>query len=200
MIPEERLAELARLADHAAAWRHVWAVEAKSLTTARQGQLAAKEVVLAVPDLLAEVKRLYGKLADANYDMARSAGEVARVTRERDEARAERDAISAGRDRLRRQAQRLNVPMVNKLRRCAADTSSNWDGQITIYPPEARGLTALIDAATDQTAAEDGGKALPRRSPSAQEIRDAIGAWRHHTGDTAPTRHIGGINEHRELA
>jgi hypothetical protein len=69
MTPE-RIAELARLADVAAAWRHVWAVEAKSLTTARQGQLAAKEVVLAVPDLLAEVER---------------------VTRQRDEALRERD-------------------------------------------------------------------------------------------------------------
>lgn len=42
----------------------------------------------------------------------------------------------------------LNQPMVAKLRRCAADISSNWDGQINIYPPEARELVALIDAAT----------------------------------------------------
>ncbi len=40
---------------------------------------------------------------------------------------------------------RLNGPMVARLRRCAADTSSNWDGAITIYPPEARELVALID-------------------------------------------------------
>lgn len=45
---------------------------------------------------------------------------------------------------------RLNEPMVAKLRRCAADTSSNWDGQVTIYPPEARELVALIDAATGE--------------------------------------------------
>ncbi len=47
-----------------------------------------------------------------------------------------------------RRAQRLNGPMVAKLRRCAADTSPNWDGQIAIYPPEARELVALIDAAS----------------------------------------------------
>lgn len=41
---------------------------------------------------------------------------------------------------------RLNGPMVARLRGCAADTSSNWDGKITIYPPEARELVALIDA------------------------------------------------------
>ena len=40
---------------------------------------------------------------------------------------------------------RLNGPMVERLRRCAADTSSNWDGAVTIYPPDARGLVALID-------------------------------------------------------
>jgi len=42
---------------------------------------------------------------------------------------------------------RLNVPMVARLRECAADTSANWDGKINIYPPEARELVALIDAA-----------------------------------------------------
>lgn len=39
----------------------------------------------------------------------------------------------------------LNGPMVARLRQCAADTSPNWDGKITIYPPEARELVALID-------------------------------------------------------
>lgn len=43
------------------------------------------------------------------------------------------------------QPPRLNKPMVARLRACAADTSSNWDGQITIYPLEARDLVALID-------------------------------------------------------
>ena len=41
----------------------------------------------------------------------------------------------------------LNGPMLGRLRQCAADTSSNWDGKITIYPPEARELVALIDSA-----------------------------------------------------
>jgi hypothetical protein len=36
--------------------------------------------------------------------------------------------------------------MVARLRGCAADTSPNWDGRVTIYPPEARELVALIDA------------------------------------------------------
>jgi hypothetical protein len=40
---------------------------------------------------------------------------------------------------------RLNKPMVARLRRCAADTSPSWDGAVTIYPPEARDLIALID-------------------------------------------------------
>lgn len=40
---------------------------------------------------------------------------------------------------------RLNGPMEARLRQCAADTSSNWAGKITIYPTEARELVALID-------------------------------------------------------
>jgi hypothetical protein len=43
-------------------------------------------------------------------------------------------------------ARSLNEPMLNRLRQCAADASPNRDGQITIYPPEARHLVALIDA------------------------------------------------------
>lgn len=39
----------------------------------------------------------------------------------------------------------LNQPMVAKLRVCAADASPNWDGRVTIYPPEAAGLIAFID-------------------------------------------------------
>ena len=49
----------------------------------------------------------------------------------------------------RAEARRLNGPMVARLRKCAADTSANWDGKITIYPPEARELVALIDASAD---------------------------------------------------
>jgi hypothetical protein len=40
----------------------------------------------------------------------------------------------------------LNGPMVNRLRACAADTTPNWEGATTVYPPETRGLVALIDA------------------------------------------------------
>jgi hypothetical protein len=40
---------------------------------------------------------------------------------------------------------RLNGPMVERLRKCAADTDPNWAGRITIYPPEARELVELID-------------------------------------------------------
>lgn len=39
----------------------------------------------------------------------------------------------------------LNGPMVDRIRRCAADTSPNWDGHIRLYPPESRGLINLID-------------------------------------------------------
>lgn len=40
----------------------------------------------------------------------------------------------------------LNTAMLDRLRRCAADTSPNWEGSITIYPPEARELVDLVDA------------------------------------------------------
>ena len=45
---------------------------------------------------------------------------------------------------IHQKATRLNEPMVARLHKCAADTDPNWAGQITIYPPEARNLTALI--------------------------------------------------------
>lgn len=45
------------------------------------------------------------------------------------------------------QVRHLNGPMLARLRACAADTSPNWDGKVTIYPPEARDLVSLIDAA-----------------------------------------------------
>jgi hypothetical protein len=48
-------------------------------------------------------------------------------------------------DAQRAKPTRLNGPMVARLRKCAADTSANWDGRITIYPPEARELVGLID-------------------------------------------------------
>lgn len=35
--------------------------------------------------------------------------------------------------------------MIDRLRTCAADKSPNNVGRITIYPPEARELIALID-------------------------------------------------------
>lgn len=63
------------------------------------------------------------------------------------ELEAEVKRLTAERDLLRRRVQRLNVPMVARLRKCAADDSPNWDGKINIYPREARQLTALIDAA-----------------------------------------------------
>jgi len=43
-------------------------------------------------------------------------------------------------------ATHLNGPMVEKLRKCAADYSPDWSGKITVYPPEARQLVELIDA------------------------------------------------------
>lgn len=43
------------------------------------------------------------------------------------------------------QARHLNGPLLTKLRRCAADTSQNWDGAVTVYPQETRGLVALVD-------------------------------------------------------
>lgn len=48
-----------------------------------------------------------------------------------------------------RRAGRLNGPMVERLRACAADTDPDWAGAITIYPPEARELVDLVDADAD---------------------------------------------------
>jgi len=52
---------------------------------------------------------------------------------------------------LRRAGRQLNGPMLARLRKCAADTSSSWDGKITIYPPEAQGLVALVAAVESLT-------------------------------------------------
>lgn len=63
-------------------------------------------------------------------------------------AEQQRDLALAKLEQLRaatRPPIRLNGPMVERLRRCAADTSGNWGGQITVYPPEARQLVELID-------------------------------------------------------
>lgn len=51
---------------------------------------------------------------------------------------------------------RLNRPMVEKLRKCAADYSPDWSGKVTVYPMEARQLVQLIDTAIS-------GKPLLRR-------------------------------------
>lgn len=40
----------------------------------------------------------------------------------------------------------LNRPMLDQLRKAAADTSPNWDVTATVYPPSARDLVALVDA------------------------------------------------------
>lgn len=45
----------------------------------------------------------------------------------------------------------LNGPMVDRIRQCAADTSSSWIGAMTLYPPEARQLVALIDEGREIT-------------------------------------------------
>lgn len=50
-------------------------------------------------------------------------------------------------------ALRLNHPMVQRLRGCAADTDPDWAGKITIYPPEARSLVALIDQSAEHNGA-----------------------------------------------
>jgi hypothetical protein len=80
-------------------------------------------------------------------------------------------------------ARQLNGPMVARLRRCAADTSPNWDGAVTVYPPESRDLVALIDyllAATGPTATPetrqepDGGPAVPVDAPGAQRPTEGV--------------------------
>jgi hypothetical protein len=63
-------------------------------------------------------------------------------------------------DTVRLILQRINKPMLEKLRRCAADDSPNWDGRVTIYGPEARGLLALIDAISRGTPSD-----TPRPGP-----------------------------------
>jgi hypothetical protein len=60
------------------------------------------------------------------------------------------DALGVTRAPVSEQVHRLNGPMLARLRECAADTSSNWDGKITIYPPEARELVSLVDAALSE--------------------------------------------------
>lgn len=75
---------------------------------------------------------------------------VAHLAGERDALRAQVEALTAERDRAREavsKVEHLNQPMLTRLRKCAADTSPNWDGAVTLYPPETRGLVALIDAA-----------------------------------------------------
>lgn len=51
-----------------------------------------------------------------------------------------------GQAAVRAAAERLNGPMMQRLRACAADASPNWDGAVTVYPPAARGLVALVDS------------------------------------------------------
>ena len=46
----------------------------------------------------------------------------------------------------------LNQPMLARLRQCAADTSDSWIGRVTVYPPEARPLVALLDAVAGMVA------------------------------------------------
>lgn len=48
----------------------------------------------------------------------------------------------------------LNGPLLARLRQCAADTSGSWIGAMTVYPPEARGLVAFIDAVAGLAQAE----------------------------------------------
>lgn len=55
-------------------------------------------------------------------------------------------------------ARRLNQPMVERLRRCAADTRPDWAGAVTVYPPETRGLVALIDLLLNETGARPAGR------------------------------------------
>lgn len=63
-------------------------------------------------------------------------------------------AAEAARDRLAAivdKARSLNRPMVHRLRSCAADTSPNWEGETTVYPPETRNLVRLLDLITEGT-------------------------------------------------
>lgn len=61
------------------------------------------------------------------------------------------EALGVTRAPVSEQVSRLNEPMLVRLRKCAADTSASWDGRITIYPPEARALVLLIDAALSES-------------------------------------------------
>lgn len=79
-------------------------------------------------------------------------------------------------------ADRLNAPLVERLRACAADTSPDWAGRITIYPGEARLLVALIDAAAaSPTPAGQTDETLRARFESIPELSDETagedGCW-----------------------
>lgn len=76
-------------------------------------------------------------------DLGSALAELRRVECERDIALDEQDRLRTLLSEQR--PPQLNGPMVLRLRKCAADTSPNWDGKITIYPPEARQLIDLID-------------------------------------------------------
>lgn len=94
-----------------------------------------------------EAARLSAAARDANDDL------VAQVEKAREQVsivEESRSDLIVEQHRLAEAARRLNVPMVAKLRKCAADTSSNWDGKVTVYPPEARALVALIDTAASK--------------------------------------------------
>jgi hypothetical protein len=107
----------------------------------------------------------------------------------------EREAFQRGvvagrrREREARQASKgqeprisLNWPAVEALRVCAADTSPNWEGAITVtsphwegaitvYPPGAPGLVMLIDAYLDGDLVAYG------RGQAAKAIRDLANRW-----------------------
>lgn len=95
----------------------------------------------------------------------------------RDLLRTSRDAgITEGLRRaadVGRAVEHLNRPMVDRLRRCAADTTPNWDGAVTVYPLETRGLVALIDAALALGGPEP--VEQPEATPEQSQARDVAG-------------------------
>jgi len=92
---------------------------------------------------------------------------------------------------------RLNGPMVARLRRCAADVDPNWYGRVTIYPPEARELVALIDHSGVAGEPEATTKGLSDLIKAAFAWRDRIKSHPNNWADDEDFALIEAVDGHR---
>jgi hypothetical protein len=143
--------ELARLRDELTTTRVSLSLSDQERIWNRQAYEQAK----AERDHLAGTVRRVRELAEAYRD-GRTVGLIRHAVAEQmfaaldaslgDAETGQRDEDRDPHEDASEQVRRLNGPMLARLRKCAADTSPNYDGRVTIYPPEARELISLIDA------------------------------------------------------